>query len=128
MSAREMSATGGGRVLADLVVVVHAGFVVFVVLGGLLAVRWPKVAWLHLPAVAWGALVELAGWGCPLTPLEQHLRGLAYEGGFVERWCLPILYPDGLTRPVQVVLGILVLSVNLLVYGLVLRRARGRSG
>jgi hypothetical protein len=114
-------------VLADLVVVVHAGFVVFVVLGGLLVLRWPTLVWLHVPAVLWGALVELAGWTCPLTPLEQRLRGQGYRGGFVDRYCLPILYPDELTRSVQVVLGAAVILVNLLVYGLVLRRRARRA-
>ena len=108
--------------LADLVVVAHASFVVFVVLGGLLALRWPRILWLHVPAVLWGAVVELAGWPCPLTPLEQRLRGHGYAGSFVERYCLPILYPEDLTRPVQVMLGASVLVVNLVVYVVVLRR------
>ena len=113
--------------LADLVVVVHAVFVAFVVLGGLLVLRWPWVVWLHLPAVAWGALVELAGWTCPLTPLEQRLRGAEYSGGFVDRYCLPILYPENLTRPVQSALGALVIVVNLAVYAVVLRRRRAEK-
>jgi hypothetical protein len=116
-----------GAFLADAVVGVHAAFVAFVVLGGVLALRWPRVAWLHLPAVAWGALVELAGWGCPLTPLEERLRGQGYRGGFVDRYCLPILYPDELTRPVQVALGVLVIVVNFGVYALVLHRRSRRT-
>jgi hypothetical protein len=103
-------------VLADLVVVAHAAFVVFVVLGGLLTLRWPWTVWLHLPAVAWGALVEIAGWPCPLTPLEQWLRGEGYAGGFVDRYCLPVLYPENLTRRVQVTLGLLVVAVNAAIY------------
>lgn len=119
--------------LADLVVVVHLGFVVFVVAGGLLVLRWGWAAWLHVPAAAWGALIELGGWVCPLTPLEQWLRRRAgesgYQGGFVEHYILPILYPRELTREVQVVLGIGVVAVNLAVYGWVLwRRRRGGHG
>jgi hypothetical protein len=122
----------GYRILADLVVGIHALFVAFVVLGGLLALRRPWVAALHLPAATWGALIELRGWICPLTPLEKSLRAAAgvagYQGGFIEHYLLPVLYPAGLTRDVQLALGAVVIAVNLLVYGLVLRRrVRGRS-
>ncbi len=122
----------GYRIAADLVVVVHALFVVFVVLGGLLVLRWPRLAWAHLPAAVWGALIEFAGWICPLTPLEKWLRvqaGLAaYEGGFIEKYLLPILYPAGLTRETQVVLGLVVVVINLAVYAaLLVRRARARA-
>ena len=114
------------RVLADLVVVTHLAFVAFVILGGLMALRWPRVAWIHLPAAGWGALVELAGWICPLTPLENHLRRLGgqtgYGGGFVEHYLIPVLYPVGLTREIQVGLGIFVIALNLAVYGIVWRR------
>lgn len=109
------------RVLVDIVVVVHLAFVVFVVAGGLLVWRWPRLAWLHVPAAVWGALIEFAGWICPLTPLENRLRRLGgeagYEGGFVETYVLAILYPSGLTRTHQIVLGALVLAVNFAVYG-----------
>lgn len=119
------------RILADLVVGVHALFVAFVVLGGLLALRWPWVAAAHLPAAVWGTLIELRGWICPLTPLEKSLRASAgqagYEGGFIEHYLLPVLYPTGLTRGVQLVLGSLVIAVNLVVYGLVLRRRTARA-
>ena len=115
------------RILADLVVGVHALFVAFVVIGGLLALRWPWVAALHLPAAVWGALIEFRGWICPLTPLEKSLRAAAgeagYRGGFIEHYLLPALYPAGLTRGVQLVLGASVILVNLLVYGVVLVRA-----
>jgi hypothetical protein len=111
--------------LADLVVLVHFAFVLFVVFGGLLALRWPKVAYVHLPIAVYGALIELVGWICPLTPLEKRLRegaGLqGYQGGFVEHYILPVLYPSGLTRNVQLVLGGLVIMLNLAVYALVLR-------
>jgi hypothetical protein len=119
------------RLAAVAVLVAHALFVLFVALGGLLVLRWPRLAWLHLPAAAWGALIELAGWICPLTPLENRLRRLGgeagYEGGFVETYVLAALYPAGLTREVQVVLGLLVLAVNGAVYAVLLRR-RWRQG
>lgn len=118
------------RALADLVLVLHLAFVLFVVLGGLLVLRWPKLAWLHLPAAAWGALIELAGWICPLTPLEQRLRVLAgdagYQGGFIEHYVTAWLYPGGLTRPVQLALGAAVIVVNLAVYTRLLRRRSPR--
>ena len=119
------------RLLADLVFLAHLAFVVFVVLGGI-AVWWrPKLAWLHVPAFAWGALIEFAGWICPLTPWEQSLRRLAgekgYAGGFVEHYLFPVLYPDGLTRDVQIALGVLVLVINTVAYALILRRARRRD-
>jgi len=112
--------------LADIIVIVHAAFVLFVVAGGLLAFRWKRVAWVHLPAAAWGALVECLGRVCPLTPLENWLRArggeLGYEGEFVGRYLLPVLYPAALTRELQVGLGALVVVVNALVYWAVARR------
>ena len=115
------------RLLADAVVLVHTAFVAFVVLGGFLAWRWSRIAWLHVPCALWGAVIEYQGWVCPLTPLENDLRrraGLAgYAGGFVEHYVLPVLYPAGLTRPVQALLGTLVVVVNLIAYGVLLRRA-----
>lgn len=118
--------------LADLVLALHAAFVLFVVLGGLLTLRWRRLAWLHLPAALWGAWVSLAGWVCPLTPLENRLRRLAgsggYEGSFLEHYVVPILYPAGLTREVQVALGVGVLVLNGVVYWLWwLRGRRGGS-
>ena len=114
------------RILADGTVVLHLAFVVFVVLGGFLVARWPRVAWLHLPAAAWGALVEFAGWVCPLTPLENWLRAQggrsAYTSSFIEHYLLPILYPASLSRELQWALGGLVLVVNSVVYVIVLRR------
>ena len=114
--------------LADLVLLAHAGFVAFVVLGGLLVLRWPRLAWLHLPAVAWGVGIEFTGTICPLTPLENHLRALAhqqgYAGGFVEHYVFGLLYPEGLTRSVQFALGVLVVVINALMYAIVWRRHR----
>ena len=109
------------RWLADAVALLHAAFVAFVVLGGLLVLRWRRVAWLHVPAAIWGVLIEYSGWICPLTPLENALRERAgqagYSGGFVEHYILRVLYPAGLTREMQWVLGALVLIINGLVYG-----------
>ncbi len=114
------------RVLADAVVVLHLGFILFVVLGAFLVLKRPALAWLHLPVVVWGAWIEFSGWICPLTPLENRLRLLGsesgYSGGFIEHYLLPVIYPDGLTRNVQLALGIAVLAINLTVYGLLWRR------
>lgn len=114
--------------LAALVILVHFLFIVFAVAGGLLALRWRWVPWLHLPALAWGATVEFTGWVCPLTPLENALRRAAgsasYSGGFVEHYLLPLIYPAGLTREWQWVLGALLLGINVAVYAWVWRRWR----
>ena len=103
-------------------------FVLFVVLGGLLVLRWPWAAVLHVPAAVWGVLIELTGWVCPLTPLEQSLRLRAgeqgYSGSFIEHYVLPLLYPSALTRTIQVGLGAVVIAVNLGIYGYLLRRRR----
>lgn len=116
------------RLMADLVVLVHVVFVAFVILGGFLVLRWPRLAWAHIPAAVWGVLIEFAGWICPLTPLEHWLRlrggDAGYAGGFVEHYLLPQLYPVGLTRTTQWLLGAFALSVNLLAYGLVVYRYR----
>lgn len=115
-------------ILADVLVMVHLLFVAFVMAGGFLLVRWPKLIWLHLPAAAWGAFIEFTGGLCPLTPLENHLRVLggesAYSGGFVERYLLPVLYPENLTVPIQQVLGGVVVAVNLAAYALAYRALR----
>ncbi len=105
---------------ADLVVLFHLAFVLFVVLGGLLVLRWPRLAWVHLPAAAWGAAVEFGGWVCPLTYLEDWLRNgggaSADRLDFVGRSLLPRLYPPGLSRSSQVWLGLGVIAINLLFY------------
>jgi hypothetical protein len=120
--------------LADIVTVLHLAFVVFVLLGGLLALRWRRSIWIHGPALLRGVLVEWAGWVCPLTPLENWLRLRGdvpgFAGGFVEHYLVPLLYPEALTPGIQRVLGGLVIVVNLLVYGYALRvrrRARVRD-
>lgn len=118
----------GYRILADVVLAVHLLFIVFVALGGFLALRWPRIAVVHLPAALWGVAIELGGWICPLTPLENSLRRLGgeagYSGGFIERYLLPLIYPSELTREIQVGLGLLVVALNVVAYGLVLRRRR----
>jgi hypothetical protein len=121
------------RATADLVVLVHVVFVVFVVLGGLLVVRWPRLAWVHVPAAVWGVLIEFRGWICPLTPLENYLRqrggSSAYQGEFIEHYILPMLYPANLTSRAQVWLGSLAFMVNVALYWRIVRRAsRIRSG
>jgi hypothetical protein len=119
------------RLLADATVIVHLAFVLFVIGGGLLALRWPRVAWVHLPAAAWGAWVEFAGWICPLTPMENWLRQrsgqASYSTSFVDQYILPVLYPAALTRDTQLLLGGLVLAVNAGVYLLVLNRSARRA-
>ena len=113
------------RILADVTVVLHLAFVLFVAFGGLLVVRRRRLAWVHLPAAAWGAWVEFAGWVCPLTPLENWLRGQSggpvYTSSFLERYLVPILYPSSLSREFQAVLGGLVVLVNAAMYWAVLR-------
>lgn len=115
--------------LADLVVILHLSFILFVILGGLLVLwrRW--VMWLHLPAAAWGAWVSAAGWICPLTPFENWLRAHAgevrYTGDFASHYIMPLVYPEGLTRELQVVIAVIVLVVNAGVYAVVIRRGRG---
>jgi hypothetical protein len=116
------------RFLADLVLVLHLAFVLFVALGGLLVLRWRRAAWVHLPAAAWGAVVMFTGWICPLTPFENELRGwggeAGYQGGFVEHYVVSLLYPAGLTRGIQVALGLGVILLNVAVYRRVLATRR----
>jgi hypothetical protein len=120
------------QIFADLVVIAHTAFVVFVLAGGLLALKWPWIIRLHLPAAAWGAMVEFFGWLCPLTPLENWLRQQAGQGAtdgdFVVRYLLPVLYPVALTHDIQVVLGLMVLVINGAVYGWLWTKWRRRSG
>ena len=112
--------------LSNLVLIAHLAFVLFVVLGGFLVLKWKSLAWIHVPAFLWGALIELAGWVCPLTPLDNWLRekdgGLVYRTDFIEHYILSLLYPTTLTRSAQIFLGLFVLSVNLGLYGWILWR------
>ena len=117
----------GYKILADALVLVHAAFILFAVFGGLLALHHGGWMWAHLPTVAWAAAVVIMGWTCPLTPLEQNLRAAAgqsvYDGDFIEHYVMAAIYPEGLTRAIQIWLGVGVLAFNLIVYGFVFRRA-----
>ena len=117
--------------LADMVVFLHASFVLFVLLGGLAVLRWRQLAWMHLPAAMWGVIIELGGWICPLTYLENYLRriggGAGYGVTFIERYLEPILYPLGLTRHIQLVFGISALLLNLAIYARLWRYRRMKS-
>jgi hypothetical protein len=108
------------HLLADVVVFLHCAFVLFILLGGVAALRWRRLAWVHLPAALWGAIIELGGWICPLTYLENYFRrmggGIGYGVTFIERYLEPILYPLGLTRHAQLVFGLAALLLNLAVY------------
>ncbi|MDN5942004.1 MAG: DUF2784 domain-containing protein [Nitrospira sp.] len=114
------------RLLADLVLILHLAFVVFVLCGGLFVLKWRWIAWLHLPAAVWGAVVEFIGWICPLTPLENWLRAQAgeatYRSDFIAQYLLPLLYPDNLTRGIQLLLGTMVVILNAAVYWWLWRR------
>ena len=116
---------------ADFLLFRHLAFILFVALGAFLVLKWPRIAWLHIPCALWGVAIEFGGWICPLTPLEQHFLKLAgeagYSGGFVEQYIWPLIYPVELTRSMQVGLGLDVLLVNLLVYGIVLARHNRNS-
>jgi hypothetical protein len=114
--------------LADAVLLLHMVFILFVVFGGFLLRRFPRLMLLHLPAAVWGALIEFAGGTCPLTPLENHFRRLAgeagYRGGFIEHYLMPVVYPESLTRELQIALGVGVVVVNIAAYGLIHGRRR----
>lgn len=119
-------------IAAEAVLVLHAAFILFALAGGLLVLRWRWLVWLHLPAAGWAAVIVIAGWICPLTPIEQMLRELAgqdgYGGSFIEHYLVMLIYPPGLTRPVQVLLGALVVLVNIAIYVGVWRKHRRTSG
>ena len=120
---------------ADMIVLVHLGFIVFVALGGFLVIKWHNIAFLHIPCALWGVLIAFGGWICPLTPLEMHFRKLAgiagYDGGFIDHYVMPIVYPAGLTRGMQTAFGVTILAVNLIVYARVLvnrtKQGNGRT-
>lgn len=111
---------------ADLVVLLHFTFILFVIVGGALVLKWPWLIYLHLPAATWGVIVEFTGWLCPLTPLENKLRmaggEAGYSGSFVENYIVPIIYPDGLTHRIQILIGVGILTINLVFYGMLVKR------
>ena len=108
------------QLLATAVAVLHFAFIVFVIGGGLLLLRWPKLMWIHLPAAIWGFVIEMMGWYCPLTGIENWLLRRAgregYSGGFVSHYIFALIYPAGLTRTIEVTIGVVVLVVNVSVY------------
>lgn len=116
------------NILADAIVVIHFLFIAFVICGGLLVIRWPRMAFAHLPAAVWGAAVEIFGWICPLTPLENRFSDLAgdasYSGDFIARYLLPVIYPENLTSTIQQLLGGLVIAVNIFIYAIAIRKHR----
>ena len=117
---------------ADLIVLIHFCFILFVIFGGLLVLKWRKIIWLHLPAAVWGTLIEFFGWICPLTVLENQFRldnnGGAYTTGFIEHYIIPLIYPEGLTPEIQIILGIAVIVVNLFIYTLVVKKWVRQAG
>ena len=116
------------RIAADLVVLIHFAFIIFVVVGGFLVIRWHKVSLLHIPAAVWGVLIEFTGGICPLTPLENQLRLMGgeagFSGGFIDKYIIPLIYSDELTRTIQIMLGSIVIVINVLVYGYLLWKRR----
>ena len=111
------------KVGADILVLFHLAFILFVILGGFIVLQWRWIIWLHIPCAIWGALIEFTGWICPLTPWENHLRVAAgssgYSGGFIEHYILPLIYPSGLTRKLQLIFGTGVILINLIAYVLI---------
>ncbi|MCC5789224.1 MAG: DUF2784 domain-containing protein [Opitutales bacterium] len=119
------------HVLAQLVVGIHFLFILYALLGALVVWRWPKTVWLHVPVFLWAGLIIMGGWICPLTPLEITLREKAgqegYDTGFIEHYLFRVIYPEGLTRGMQVVLGLAVFALNAAIYGTLLDRWRKGS-
>jgi hypothetical protein len=120
------------RILADIIVLIHLLFIIFVVSGGLLGFYKKWTVWIHIPAAVWGALVELTGWFCPLTPLENRFRisggAVGYEGSFVEQYIIPLIYPENLTRNTQIAMGISVIVINAVIYFFLIKRYRKNTG
>lgn len=116
---------------ADLLIIVHLGFIGFVILGGFMLLKWRWLIFVHLPAVLWGVLLEFQGWICPLTPLEQALRRMSgqqgYTGGFIQHYILPVIYPPALNEDIQLILGILLILINVIIYLWVFLRSAGKS-
>ena len=105
---------------ADLLIIVHLGFIGFVILGGFMLLKWRWLIFVHLPAVLWGVLLGFQGWICPLTPLEQALRRMSgqqgYTGGFIQHYILPVIYPPALKEDIQLILGVLLILINVIIY------------
>ena len=120
------------RAAADAILVAHLAFVLFVVFGALLVLRWPRAAWLHIPAVVWAAFIEFSGTNCPLTPLEVALRQRAgqagYGGGFIDHYVVSLLYPEGLTQNTQAMLGAVLVAITAAIYVVAFRRRRTSQG
>jgi drug/metabolite transporter superfamily protein YnfA len=119
------------NILANAIVLAHFLFIAFVICGGLLVIHWPRLAVVHLPAAVWGAVVEIFGWVCPLTPLENHFRLLAgnssYSGNFIAWYLLPLIYPENLTATMQQVFGGFVIIINLIFYTIAIQKLRPRK-
>ena len=119
------------NVLANAILLAHLLFIAFVICDGLLVIRWPRLAVVHLPAAVWGAVVEIFGWVCPLTPLENHFSLLAgnssYSGDFIARYLIPVIYPENLTATIQQVFGGLVIIINLIFYIITMRKFQSRK-
>jgi len=120
------------QLLADMVLLAHLVFIVFALLGGLLLLRWPRLIWLHIPAMMWTVFIEVTSWVCPLTPLENYFRELAggnvYQGDFVARYLLPLLYPAGLTPAIQLLLAGMVIVFNAIIYTVIIRLRKRKKG
>ena len=118
------------RIAADFIVILHFVFILFVVFGGLLVLRFTWLSLFHLPAAAWGVLIEFKGWICPLTPLENSLRLAAgetgYSSGFIQHYLVPVIYPEGLTPVLQFAIGVFVIGINLIFYGWACYRVKRR--
>lgn len=119
------------QILAEITLAVHFLFIVYVIIGALLVLKWHWTIFIHIPASFWGALIMFMGWICPLTPLENRFRRLAggegYDGGFIERYIWPVVYPEGLTRELQIYLGVGVVLINVIIYGIVIVRSRRKK-
>ena len=115
--------------LADLTLIIHLLFILFVIFGALLVLKWRWIMWLHVPCAIWGALIEFYHWICPLTHVEVYFRQMAnetgYTGGFIAYYLVPVIYPPGLTPAIQIALGVMVLLINLILYSLVAWKTRG---
>ena len=109
--------------LIDFVVVIHALFIIFVLFGGLVVLKWHQVMWIHIPCALWGAAIEFFSWVCPLTYLEIYLREIdntnSYDDSFIQHYLLPVIYPSGLTTDIQFLLGVIVITINLIIYFIV---------